>query len=388
MRFTLFPTPEILFGCDGLRELPKLIKRFGTRALLITGGSSLQSAAYYQSLISEIEKIGIKLQIESLKGEPSTDFVDSVTSRYRDNDIRCIVAIGGGSPIDAGKAISAMLPVNGSVQDYLEGVGHKTHPGLKVPFIAVSTSSGTGSEATFNAVISQIGPNGYKKSLRHSNLMPNIALVDPMLTLSCPPPITASSGMDAFTQLLEAYVSTVATPMTDALLMDALKYFPNALETAFLEGDNIEARSQMAYASLISGLGLANAGLGVVHGFASPIGGYFSIPHGVVCGTLLAPSVKLTINRLLDRKDNLLAIRKYASVGKLFATTQSQSDEYYCMELIDSLYDLSERLKLPRLGDYGIASSDVNRIVAETGNKNNPAKLYPDDMVEILEERM
>ena len=180
--------------------------------------------------------------------------------------------------MDAGKAISAMLTQEGSVKDYLEGVGHKHPSGNKVPFFAVPTTSGTGSEATKNAVLSEIGPNGYKKSLRHDHFVPDLAIVDPDLTLSCPPGLTAYSGMDAFTQLLEAYVSTKAHPFTDALCEKALELLSGSLLQAYQDGENIEAREAMSYAAWTSGIVLAQVGLGVVHGFASAVGGMFDNP--------------------------------------------------------------------------------------------------------------
>ena len=184
--------------------------------------------------------------------------------------------------MDAGKSISAMLTKTESIKEYLEGIGTKKHDGKKMPFVAVPTTSGTGSEATKNAVISEIGGRGFKKSLRHDNFVPDSVVIDPRLMISCPQNVTAASGMDVFSQLIEGYLSTNSSPMTDALALSGLRYIKEGLLKSYETGDDIDARGKVAYASYLSGVVLANAGLGTVHGFASPIGGYFDIPHGVV----------------------------------------------------------------------------------------------------------
>ncbi len=239
-----------------------------------------------------------------------------------------VIAIGGGSVMDAGKAISAMVLQNDSVMAYLEGVGEgKQHNGLKVPMIAVATTSGTGSEATKNAVLSQVGENGFKKSLRHDNFVPNVAILDPELMVTCPQSVTVASGLDALTQLLGAYVSTKATPLTDALALSGIEHFKEGFMgvCSGLSKDT-QMRGHMAYASLMSGIVLANAGLGIVHGFASSVGGYFDIPHGVVCGTLLGEAVKLNIQLMNQDKDRYNeALKKYAKVGSIL-TGSNEND--------------------------------------------------------------
>jgi alcohol dehydrogenase class IV len=282
-----------------------------------------------------------------------------------------------------------MLKSEGSVKDYLEGIGSRIPTGRKVPLIAVPTTAGTGSEATQNAVLSEQGPEGFKKSLRHMNYVPDIAVVDPELTVSCPPGTTAASGMDAFTQLVESYLSTQANPFTDALAFDAIGRIYGSLEAAYRDGRNIAARSEIAYAATISGITLANAGLGVVHGFAQPLGSFFGIPHGVVCGTLMAASNRVTAKKLISKGlSSTTAFEKYVEIGKLFTDNHTKSDAYYLDFCINALERLTSELQLPLLSDYGVEEKHFDEIVAFTGLKYHPIKLDEEDLKEILGQRL
>lgn len=388
--FVFSKMPEIHFGVGEIKTLANTISKKGSRLLLITGSSSFKSTIYYSELITKLKELNINTYEVSVSGEPSPSFVDKVTEQFRKENIEVIAAIGGGSVIDAGKAISAMLPQDGSVLQYLEGMEVKKHNGIKVPYISIPTSSGTGAEATKNAVLSEVGENGFKRSLRHDNFVPDIAIIDPELTLSCPKNITASCGLDALTQLLEAYVSAAASPMTDALAFSGLEHFKNGFLSSFLSGDkDIKARSNMSYASLLSGIVLANAGLGVVHGFASPIGGYFNIPHGVVCGTLLASATEKNIRELSkNQNENQNALIKYAKVGVLLSGKPSTSVVNDCEALIEFLKHLIVKTNIPKLSSFGVSKSDVSKIVSSTTNKNNPVKLSKEDIEEILISRL
>lgn len=286
-----------------------------------------------------------------------------------------------------------MLSKVDSIKNYLEGVGDKTHDGIKIPFIAVPTTSGTGSEATKNAVISEIGPNGFKKSLRHDNFIPEVALIDPILMISCPPLISAACGMDAFTQLIEAYVFPQGSPMTDALAINGMKFISQNLLSACSNGaSNLEVRASIAYASLMSGIALANAGLGIIHGLASAIGGLFDIPHGVVCGTLLAEATKMNIKKLHEFGSiGNVGLRKYGNIGALFSEeklVKKQNIEALCAILIKTLETWTKDLKLERLSKYGIKAKDVELIIERTGLKNNPVKLNKEDIKNIILNRL
>lgn len=382
--------PEIHFGAGRLKQLPQLLLGAGRRVLLVTGSTSFQHSDAYAGLTHALAQSGISFFHVSVSGEPSPTFVDQTLDRYRDEKLDWVIAIGGGSAIDAGKAISAMLPQQGSVADYLEGRETRKHDGRKIPFIAVPTSSGTGAEATKNAVLSEIGERGYKNSLRHDNLVPDIALIDPELMLSCPPALTAACGLDALTQLLESYVSTKASPMSDALALSGLEHFAAGFLPAYEKGaTDIAARSHMAYSALLSGVTLANAGLGVVHGFASPIGGYFDMPHGVVCGSLIGAATRMNLEVLFgDVEMNRIALEKFARVGVLLSGQSSNSLERDCSQLVTTLQTLIERTQIPRLAYYNIKPADFPRILDKTTNKNSPAFLSREQMQSILQARL
>ena len=383
--------PQIYFGPGRFSDLDKIVGETGKTVLVLTGVHSLGSSGKLDVLIKALKDRAIKYFHFTVKGEPSPDLVDRAVCEFGDKNIDVVLSIGGGSVIDAGKAISAMLLQSTSVLDYLEGVGKGIlHNGVKVPFIAVPTTSGTGTEATKNAVLSRVGTDGFKRSLRHDNIVPDIALVDPELTLSCPPDITAASGMDAFTQLLESYVSSQATPLTDALAYSGLGSLKdNLVLVSTTGGNNIAARTSMAYASLISGMTLASAGLGIVHGLASAIGGLFSIPHGVVCGTLVGAATEVNIKSLKEMNSaGNTVLRKYAKVGSLLEGSHSEDIDYCCGVLTRKIAEWTEVLRLPLLSEFGIKASDVDRIISRTGNKNNPVKLNENEIKELVLRRI
>lgn len=383
-RFKIVSTPRIEFGSGKLKLLPNILEAYGPSVLLLTGKQSFIRSEHWDRLLLQFESAKIHWQHQTIDQEPTPGMIDSIASNLRAEVFDAVVAIGGGSVMDAGKAVSAMLTMSGSVQDYLEGVGNKNVNGNKIPFIAVPTTSGTGSEATKNAVISKIGTDGFKKSLRHDNYVPNLALIDPELTVNCPANITAQSGMDAFTQLLESYLSSNANPLTDALAVNGIRMIREGLEIAFRDGDNLKAREQLSYASLLSGITLANAGLGTVHGFASSIGGFFDIPHGLVCARMMEPVNRLTISRLKKSSPDNLGLYKYARIGKLFSKDKNKKDEQYVEILLELIQSWTEKFNLKRLGDYGIKEEDFERIVSATGNKYNPVPLSKDELTEAL----
>jgi len=391
--FSFARIPNIIFGAGKLNELYDIIPKFGKNILFVIGENSLKKSGKWEEITSNLESKSFNYSLISISNEPTPTIIDEVATKFRKKNVELVVGIGGGSVTDAGKAISAMIPKEDSIKNYLEGVGSKTHDGKKIPYIAIPTTSGTGSEATKNAVISEIGPKGFKKSLRHDNLIPNVALIDPELMIPCPSSISAACGMDAFTQLLEAFVSPKGSPMTDALAFSGMKYINKNLLSACSSGaSNIEVRTAMAYASLMSGITLANAGLGIVHGLAGPIGGLFDIPHGVICGTLLTEATKINIKKLQELgSSGKEGLRKYADIGVLLSgnkfVEQGKIDEY-CSILVDTLDGWTQDLKLERLRKYGINIKDIEKIIEKAGLKNNPVNLNKKDIKTILINRL
>lgn len=376
--------PKIYLKSGVLSELPSMSLKYGKRILIVTGKNSFTKSTRAEKLFSDFRKMKIDFQVLRVANEPTPELIDDAVKTFNSHDIKLIVGIGGGSSIDAGKAISAMMFRPESIVEYLEGVGNKEHPGTKIPYIAIPTTSGTGSEATKNAVISSIGNNGFKRSLRHDNFVPDLALIDPELTINCPKNITASSGMDCFTQLTEAYLSDKSNEYTDALAFEGLKSIKSSLRQCYNDGSNLEARTGMSFAALTSGICLANAGLGVVHGFASSIGGMFDIPHGLICGTLMASANEINVRELRKGGSNTAALNKYSVLGKLFSDKEGKSENFYIDEFIQYIHKLSNDLNLSRLNKFGLQKKDIAIICSKTELKNNPVKLTDEDLQEIV----
>ncbi len=386
--FQFSSLPKIIFGPGKRNELASELSSRGNKVLLLTGSSSVHNSGHGDEIITALKTANLELKHEVIAHEPSPSLIDQIVKKYRLSGIQVIVAVGGGSVMDAGKAISAMIPVDGSIRDYLEGVGEKKHPGHKIPFIAMPTTSGTGSEMTKNAVISEVGEKGFKKSLRHENFIPELAIIDPEMMLSCPAKLTAASGMDAFTQLLESYLSTKANPMTDALALQGLKQIKKYLLRAFLEGEqNLEARSGMALAAMFSGITLAHAGLGLVHGFASPLGGFYYIPHGVACGSLMAPVFATTIDNLQDQPEHP-AIKKLIIVSKVFADFKYKQDMEYLHAFKEKLIHITTLLEVPMLSEFGLKEEGIQKVVDCTSHKNHPVRLTNDQLINALQVRI
>lgn len=387
-QFNLSRLPNIQFGIGKFEILSQIIVKQAKNVVIVVGGKSLFDSDKLSILVKELKKNNIIAYITSIFNEPTPANVDLICNYYRPLGIDFVVAIGGGSVLDAGKAISAMLTKDDSVSNYLEQIGSKRHDGKKIPFIAVPTTSGTGSEATKNAVLSEVGENGYKKSLRHDNFMPDYAVIDPELTLTCPPQLTASCGLDAFSQLLESFLSTNSSTFTDALALNGMKFTFQSLEKAVNDVSNIGARTDLSYSSLLSGITLANAGLGLVHGFAASIGGYFKIPHGIVCGTLIAVSNDYTLKKILEQQQNNLMLNKYSQVGQMISKAINKSDEFYARFFINELYRVVDALKMPKFSEYGITEADVEKIIFSTDNKYHPVKFSKDEQQEIFRKRL
>jgi alcohol dehydrogenase class IV len=382
--FSLGTPSRIIFGPGRLAELEHTLLAFGSRPLLVLGNSSFAATEGFAMLQKIFARLAIPVKIIHVASEPLPETIDTVVADRQYAEIDLVIGVGGGSVLDAGKAISVMLVEGGGVCRFLEGVGTDKPSGRKLPFIAIPTTAGTGSEATSNAVLSSVGSTGFKKSLRHGGYFPNLALVDPVLTLSCPRKLTLACGMDCFTQLVEGYLSTGASPFTDALALDGIRSVHRALRRVERDGGDLAARSSLSYGALLSGIVLANAGLGSVHGFASSIGGLFAIPHGVVCGSLMAPTNRYTLNNLRATGPDHPALGKYSVLGKIVSEVNGRTDSWYQDHFIAELEELSVDLAIPTLGDYGITANDAEKIAAQMANKNNPASLTTAELVEIV----
>jgi alcohol dehydrogenase len=392
--FQVARLPEIRFGSGTFDQLPEILAGHGKRVLLVTGRRSLRETPRWQRFCDALDAGGITRYEVTIDGEPSPELVDDAVAAHRGNEIDVVAGIGGGSALDAAKAIAGLLRPGNSVLDHLEGVGRGLpYRGPAVPFVAVPTTAGTGSEATKNAVLSRQGPDGFKKSFRDNRLVAEVAVVDPGLLDSCPKDLIAANGMDAFTQLLESYVSLRASPFTDALAASGMQAFRDGFWQAWTEGDPLAQKGyqKLAYASLCSGITLAQSGLGSVHGLASPLGAYFPIPHGVVCGTLVATATRINIQALRERAPESPALRKYAEAGLLLSGRMYSSEAAAQDGLVELLDDWTERLALPRLGAYGMQENDIERVVANCRGgsmQTNPLVLDDRELAALLRSRL
>ncbi len=388
--FSLLPLPCIHFGTGFLQVVGDIFKQCVSNILLVTGQRSLDRSGVLPRLVAKLESGGTTIFRMHVDREPSPEVINRAVAQYRSSNIAAVLSVGGGSVLDAGKAVSAMLPQQLPVERFIEGQeGFLQHDGRKVPFIAVPTTSGTGSEVTNNAVISNVGPEGFKRSLRHKAFVPDFAVIDPVLMTSVPRDLSAASGMDACTQLLEAYVSPFASPYTDALALSGLEHFSRSFIPVCTDrAGESSARSDIAYSALMSGIALANAGLGIVHGFASSVGGFFDIPHGTLCATLLLEATRENIRQLnaLDRHHPALV--KYGRAGEILSGKIAGDTHSGCALLLETLGLWQELLGFPALREFGIRESDIGRITAITRSKSNAVLLGEDNMRCILEARL
>ena len=380
MRFDFATTGRILFGRGSVKEVAPAAKEMGSRALAVIGTATDLAA----SLLRMLEAGGMECVPFAVSGEPSVDLVRAGVEQARREGCGLVISFGGGSAIDAGKAVAALLGNGGDPLDYLEVVGR----GLPInkpsaPFIAVPTTAGTGAEVTRNAVLASTG-HKVKASLRSAFMLPRLAVVDPELTLDLPPAITASTGLDALTQVIEPYVSIRANAMTDMFALDGMRRATRSLVRAFENGGDLEARTDMAMASLLGGVCLANAGLGAVHGFAAPIGGSFDAPHGAVCAALLPLVMEANIGALRSRAPGGEALRRYQTVAAVLTGNPNAAAE----DGARFATELCRRLSIPPLSAHGIRTEDVADLVDKASKassmKGNPIVLSGEELAAIL----
>ena len=389
--------PRIRFGPGSRTSLPALAAGYGRRVLLVTGARSLRASVHGRALQESFAAQGLAVTTMTVEGEPSPELVDQAVREHRARGIDVVVGIGGGSALDAAKAVAALLPSGRPVMDHLEEVGRGIpFEGPTVPFLAAPTTAGSGSEATRNAVISRRGSDGFKRSFRHEALVAQWAVVDPDLLETCPRELVAADGFDAITQLLESYLSPRAGPFTDALAEQGLDAAREGLLPWYEgSGDRRAARAAMACAALLSGITLAHAGLGVVHGLSAPLGAGFPLPHGVACGTLLAPATAANVAALRARDPEGPALSRYARAWRILAGASVRGGaappDDAPERLVALLEAWAQRLEMPRLGRFGVREADLPRIVEEGrggSTRTNPILLTDEEMDGILRARL
>jgi len=375
MLFEFATATRIIFGEGTSATLPDLLRTFGARPLVVTGALADRAAWLISALSAESF---------SVPAEPTVELVREGAQLVQCAGCDVIISIGGGSTIDAGKAIAAIATNGGEPLEFLEVVGKgRAIVSSPLPFIAVPTTAGTGSEVTRNAVLGST-EHGVKASLRSPLMLPRIALVDPELTYGLPPAITAGTGLDALTQLIEPYVSARANPMVDAICVDGIRRVAGALRRAFRDGTDREARRDMALGSLFGGLALANAGLGVVHGFAAPLGGSWKAPHGALCAAVLPYGMAANVTALKARAPQHPALERYTAIARVLTGRQDASAE----DGIEWVRALCAELKIPALRTWGVTEADLPGVVEKAAQassmKANPLSLTSEELLSVL----
>lgn len=392
MQFEFLSTPRIFFGSEQFQKIGSLVKEFGSNLFVVASESALSKSSVTRSTLeNKAAQSDFNFDTYIVGGEPTIETVDSGVIEAQEFNAEMIMGLGGGSALDTSKAIAGLVTNGGSARDYMEIIGKgkiiETPP---LPIIAVPTTAGTGSEVTKNAVI-LAKKEQFKASIRSPLLIPKIVIIDSTLMVTVPSSVTASCGMDALTQLIEAYTSNKAQPMTDALAVLGIKKATKSLLSAYKDGQLLEAREDMALASLISGICLANAGLGAVHGFASPMGG-LNIPHGVICSTLLAPTIETNISKLKSKVKKEITLEKYTRLAEIISNKTFPNMELAHKALVDFLKTLTQELKIPKLSEFGVLESDIPMIVKKakraSSMKYNPISLDDTALSNILKQAL
>jgi alcohol dehydrogenase class IV len=378
--FEFATATRVVFGAGARRELPAVARAFGRRVLVVSGRSPQRS----EPLVAGLSESGAHVVRWSVQGEPTVDQVLTGAELARRERCEVVVAVGGGSVMDAGKAAAALAANPGDAFEYLEVVGRGRpleHESL--PFIAVPTTAGSGAEVTRNAVLTVPG-SGVKVSLRSALMLPRVALVDPELTLDLPPAVTASTGLDALAQLIEPLVSLRASPIIDPLCLDGIARVARWLRVAYGNGADARAREEMSFAALVGGMALANAGLGAIHGFAGPLGGMFPAPHGAVCAALLPHVVRANVAALTARDPSNPVLRRFDAIGRAMAGRNTAS----AVDAVEHLEHLRSDLGIPPLRRWGATESHLPAIVAQarrsSSMRGNPIELTDEELTGIL----
>jgi alcohol dehydrogenase class IV len=380
MRFEFASAARIIFGPGTASQVGVLARELGQRALVTTG----LDPAHSERILVALSAAGVDYVTLPVSGEPTTDLARQGARLAHELDCDLLIGLGGGSAIDAAKAVAALAANGGDPLDYLEVVGRGqslAQPSL--PCIAIPTTAGTGAEVTRNAVLAS-PEHGIKASLRSPTMLPRLALVDPELTYSLPPAVTASTGLDALTQLIEPFTSSRANPLTDALCRAGMMRAASSLRKAYEDGRDAAAREDMALASLFGGLALANAGLGAVHGFAGPVGGTYHAPHGAVCAAFLPHVMAVNARALRARQPGSAALVRYDEIARILTGQEAALAE----DGVAWVTSLAVALNVPSLAAYGVTTADFPALVEKTAiassTKANPVVLTSEELHEIL----
>lgn len=379
-RFEFATAKWIIFGEGSAGKIADNALNLGSKPLIVTGKNQDRC----KFLLDDFTKKDAKFEIFSVKGEPTTGVVTECLNLAKRNKTDVIIGIGGGSAIDAGKAVSALITNSGDLFDYLEVIGRgKPIKNPTIPFIAVPTTAGTGTEVTKNAVIKS-NEHSVKVSLRSPFMLPDIAILDPVLTYSMPKEVTASTGLDAFTQVIEPYVSIKANMLTDAICKEGIKRISRSLLKAFNNPLDKKAREDMCIGSLFGGIALANAKLGAVHGFAGPMGGMIDAPHGVICGILLPYVIKANIKALEERKPTSEVFKKYEKVARIVTKNEKAKPR----DLIRWTDELYEKLNMPHLSEVDLKEEQIEELISKAkisnSMKGNPIVLTDEELRGII----
>jgi alcohol dehydrogenase class IV len=379
-RFEFATADWIIFGENSAKRITDNALTLGSKPLIVTGKNQNR----YKFLLDDFTKKDVKFEIFSVDGEPTTGVVSECLALANRTKTDVIIGIGGGSAIDTGKAVSALVTNGGELLDYLEVIGRgKPITKPTIPFIAIPTTAGTGTEVTKNAVIKS-NEHSVKVSLRSPFMLPNIAILDPVLTYSMPKEVTASTGLDAFTQVIEPYVSIKANMLTDAICKEGIKRISRSLLKAFNNSTDAKAREDMCIGSLFGGIALANAKLGAVHGFAGPMGGMIDVPHGVVCGILLPYVIKTNIKALEERKPTSEVFKKYEKVARIVTKNEKAKPR----DLIRWTDELYEKLNMPHLSEVDLKEEQIEELVEKSKISNsmqgNPIVLTDEELRRII----
>jgi alcohol dehydrogenase class IV len=384
MRIEFATAGRIIFGPGSHEDFASLAGQFGKRVLIVHGSNPGRA----KPLLAAIQAAHIEYSCFEVRGEPTVERIAEGVDQARLAESEFVTGLGGGSVIDSAKAIAGLATNPGAILDYLEVIGKgKQLSAPSLACVAIPTTAGTGAEVTRNSVLASL-EHRIKVSLRSPFLLPRVAIVDPILTCDLPPSVTASTGLDALTQLIEPYVSIRANPITDGFCIEGMRRVARSLRRACEQGDDLNAREDMALASLFGGLSLANAGLGAVHGFAAPIGGMFHAPHGAVCAALLPHVTEVNLRALQERRSDSEALFRYDSAAKIL----TGSEKATAVDGIRWIVELCKALQIAGLRAYGITQADIEALVEEAAKassmKVNPIVLTREELTEALQEAL